>query len=185
MNNRLSLGTIVMIVIVLLLLYGTCSNSSSSYSSSSSSSSNRRSGLPPTCPPVNRELPMSKETADRLSGTGYGGCRPGSSAENTMLSAAQLKCKNCGYHTDNGTNSYCDYCKWMQRYGGGLPTSSGYASYSYSTKAPRATAKPKATTSKDDPYRASDYAHADDFYYDHWDDFIDFEEAEDYYDEHH
>ena len=183
MNNRLSLGSIVMIVIVLLLLCGTCSNSSS-YSSSSSSSSSRRSGLPPTWPPVNRELPMSKETADRLSGTGYGGCRPGSSAENTMLSAAQLKCMNCGYRTHNGTNSYCDYCQWMQRYGGGLPTSSSYSSYSYSTKAPRATAKPKTTTSKDDPYRASDYAHADDFYYDHWDDFIDFEDAEDYYDEH-
>lgn len=36
-----------------------------------------------------------------------------------------------------------------------------------------------------DPYNASDYAHADDFYYDHRDDFFDFEEAEDYYESHH
>lgn len=53
------------------------------------------------------------------------------------------------------------------------------------TTAAKTTRKPKATSKpKDDPYNASDYAHADDFYYDHWDDFVDFEEAEDYYDEH-
>ena len=40
----------------------------------------------------------------------------------------------------------------------------------------------KSSTS--DPYNASDYAHADDFYYDHRDDFFDYEEAEDYYDKH-
>ena len=34
------------------------------------------------------------------------------------------------------------------------------------------------------PLPPSDYAHADDFYYDHWDDFVDFEDAEDYYDAH-
>ena len=39
-------------------------------------------------------------------------------------------------------------------------------------------------SSGSDPYNASDYAHADDFYYDHYDDFFDFEEAEDYYDKH-
>ena len=36
----------------------------------------------------------------------------------------------------------------------------------------------------DDPYDASDYSHPDDFYYDHYDDFYDFEEAEEYYEEH-
>ena len=39
-------------------------------------------------------------------------------------------------------------------------------------------------SSASDPYNASDYAHVDDFYYDHRDDFFDFEEAEDYYDKH-
>ncbi len=39
-------------------------------------------------------------------------------------------------------------------------------------------------SSTSDPYNASDYAHVDDFYYDHRDDFFDFEEAEDYYDKH-
>ena len=35
-----------------------------------------------------------------------------------------------------------------------------------------------------DPYNASDYAHVDDFYYDHYDDFFNYQDAEDYYDEH-
>mgnify|MGYP007069938989 CR=1 FL=1 len=36
-----------------------------------------------------------------------------------------------------------------------------------------------------DPYNASDYAHVDDFYYDHRDDFFNYQDAEDYYDAHH
>lgn len=35
-----------------------------------------------------------------------------------------------------------------------------------------------------DPYNVDDYSHADDFYYDHWDDFVDYADAEDYYDSH-
>lgn len=35
-----------------------------------------------------------------------------------------------------------------------------------------------------DPYNASDYAHVDDFYYDHYDDFFNYQDAEDYYDAH-
>ena len=34
-----------------------------------------------------------------------------------------------------------------------------------------------------DPYGASDYAHPDDFYYDYYDDFWDYEDAEDYWEE--
>ena len=37
----------------------------------------------------------------------------------------------------------------------------------------------------DDPFNVHDYIHPDDFYYDHYDDFIDYEDAEDYYNEHH
>ena len=40
------------------------------------------------------------------------------------------------------------------------------------------------SNSDDDPYNASDYSHPDDFYYDHYDDFWDYEEAEEYYEEH-
>ena len=36
-----------------------------------------------------------------------------------------------------------------------------------------------------DPYHADDYVHPDDFYYEYWDDFTDYEDAEDYWDEHH
>ena len=35
-----------------------------------------------------------------------------------------------------------------------------------------------------DPFDAKDYIHPDDFYYDHYDDFWDYEDAEDYYYEH-
>ena len=38
---------------------------------------------------------------------------------------------------------------------------------------------------KSDPFHASDYAHPDDFYYDYYDDFWDYEDAEDYWEAHH
>ena len=44
--------------------------------------------------------------------------------------------------------------------------------------------KSSKSNSDDDPYNASDYSHPDDFYYDHYDDFWDYEEAEEYYEEH-
>lgn len=68
-------------------------------------------------PSVNREKALTKEEADRLRGTGYHGCRPNSSAESDELSAAQVKCKNCGYRSHNGLNSLCDYCRWVEKYG--------------------------------------------------------------------
>ena len=46
----------------------------------------------------------------------------------------------------------------------------------------KATPKPKAT---DDPYSASKYSHPEDFYDDYYDDFFDYEDAEEYWDEHH
>lgn len=42
---------------------------------------------------------------------------------------------------------------------------------------------PYRSPSKDDPYNAKDYSNEEDFYYDHYDDFFDYEEAEDYYNE--
>ncbi len=36
-----------------------------------------------------------------------------------------------------------------------------------------------------DPYHVEDYVHPDDFYYEYWDDFSDYEEAEEYWEEHH
>ena len=47
---------------------------------------------------------------------------------------------------------------------------------------PIPTKKPVTKQSKDDdPYDAKDYVHPDDFYYDYFDDFIDYEEAEEYW----
>lgn len=56
---------------------------------------------------------------------------------------------------------------------------------SKSTSSSKSTTSRKSSSSKSssDPYNARDYAHPDDFYYDHYDDFVDFEEAEDYWDD--
>lgn len=44
--------------------------------------------------------------------------------------------------------------------------------------------KKKKIDSNDDPYNANEYSDAEDFYDDYYDDFYDFEDAEDYYNEH-
>ena len=38
---------------------------------------------------------------------------------------------------------------------------------------------------KEDPYNVNEYSDPEDFYYDNYDDFWEYEEAEDYYNEHH
>ena len=134
-------------------------------------------------PPVNRTPAMTKEEAERLSGTGYHGCRPNSSAENTELKAAQVKCRNCGYHSDNGSNSYCDYCQWVLTHEGSLPKSNTNSS-TPSSKYDNKKAKTKSH-SHEDEYDVNSYSDPDDFYYDHYDDFFDYYDAEDYYNEHH
>lgn len=58
-----------------------------------------------------KETAITPEEADNLRGTGYHNTRPNSSAEDIELSAAQVKCKQCGYHSDNGVNSLCDSCQ--------------------------------------------------------------------------
>ena len=127
---------------------------------------------------------MTAEEAERLKGTGYHNTRPNSSAERSALSAAQVRCKNCGYHSDNGSNSLCDYCAWMERYGGGLPSTKALDVTPRPTQkpTPRQTTRPR---SDDDPYHASDYVHPDDFYYEYYDDFVDYEEAEEYWERYH
>ena len=155
----------------------------SSYRSSGSSSYSRRYSSRPTCPPVNRELAMTREEAERLSGTGYHGTRPNSSAEITELKAAQVRCKNCGYRSHNGDNSLCDYCSWMERYGGGLPMQKAPDVTPTPTPrpTPKPTPRPTAKPQTSDPYHAGDYAHPEDFYYDYYDDFWDYEDAEEYW----
>lgn len=64
-------------------------------------------------------------------------------------------------------------------------TSSSSSSNSKSTSSSKNTTSRKSSSSKksSSSYNAKDYAHPDDFYYDHYDDFVDFEEAEDYWDD--
>ena len=51
------------------------------------------------------------------------------------------------------------------------------------TKRPVSTSRP-SSSGKSDPFDAKSYAHPDDFYYDYRDDFIDYEEAEEYWEKH-
>ena len=70
-------------------------------------------------------------------------------------------------------------------YSGGSYSNSSSSSRSYLS----GTSKPfsgyssgnKSKSNSSDPYDAKSYAHPDDFYYDYYDDFWDFENAEDYY----
>ncbi len=61
------------------------------------------------------------------------------------------------------------------------------------TQKPMSTPKPAATpraisnptpAAWDDDLDAKDYSHPDDFYYDHYDDFFDYEDAEEYWEDH-
>lgn len=67
-----------------------------------------------------------------------------------------------------------------------ISSSSSYSSsskpsgdYGYSSRS-----KSSASKKYSEPYDAKSYAHPDDFYYDHYDDFWDYEDAEEYYYEH-
>lgn len=128
-NKSISLPKRLFIIFsALVIIYGVISfikaywnNPKSSSHSSSYSYSATSTPAIPSRPPVNLEHALTKEEADALSGTGYHGTRPNSSAEDIELKAAMVKCKNCGYRSHNGANSLCDYCRWMEKYGGGLP----------------------------------------------------------------
>lgn len=66
---------------------------------------------------INTKPALTIEEANALRGTGYNGTRPNSSAENTELAAAMVKCKKCGMHSSNGSNSLCDECRYNEEYG--------------------------------------------------------------------
>ena len=84
-----------------------------SYSSNSNSSNSSE----VVTKKINTTPAMTKEEAEKLRGTGYHGTRPNSSAENMELKAAQVKCKTCGMHSDNGVNSQCDACAYNEKHG--------------------------------------------------------------------
>jgi hypothetical protein len=54
-----------------------------------------------------------------------------------------------------------------------------------SSKGKSSSGKDESRQKTSDPYNASSYRHPDDFYYDHYDDFWDYEDAEDYWERHH
>ena len=187
------LGAVSVFVLMIILLSSTVEKSDTSRDSYQSKygtnnySSSKYSGNGNyylTRPAVNKTPAMTKEEAERLSGTGYHGCRPHSSAENLELKAAQIKCKNCGYHSDNGANSYCDYCQWMLTHEGKLPSNGNTISSNTPTNKNNRGKSNFKNFEDDDKYNVNNYSNEEDFYYDHYDDFFDYEDAEKYYKEH-
>ena len=53
------------------------------------------------------------------------------------------------------------------------------------TTTARSSKSTRPSTTKPDPYDVYDYYDAEDFYYDHYDDFYDYYDAEDYFNDHH
>ncbi len=113
------LGSVFLVILVGFMLLSVVaelpdpeksSNSSySSYSYHSNTSNNNHSSSSSNT--YVRRRALTKEEANALRGTGYKGTRPNSAAEAMELKAAQITCKECGYHSDNGANSLCDYCQ--------------------------------------------------------------------------
>lgn len=107
-----SLNIIFLIILILLLASCSIKNdgySEDNYNSNTPYSSNSYS-KPSSIPPSYEKKAITKEEANSLRGTGYHNTRPNSVAEDMELKAAQVKCKECGHHSDNGANSLCDSC---------------------------------------------------------------------------
>lgn len=89
---------------------------------------------------------------------------------------------------DNKASDGSVYCRYHERTYTSNTTKST-TSYSYKSSAgttkAKTTAKRKSTDTKkySDPYDVDMYCDPEDFYYDNYDDFWDYEDAEDYYNE--
>lgn len=110
-GNALGIVFVGFMIFALVAQLPSCESepSRSNYSYSGSYTSN--SGHEYSGSTYSREKALTKEEVDALRGTGFKGTRPNSAAEAMELKAAQVKCKECGYHSDNGSNSLCDYCQ--------------------------------------------------------------------------
>ncbi len=94
---------------------------------------------------------------------------------------------SCGNSNKSYSSSHSSYNSSRSSY------SSTYRSGSSSSSSKSNTSKPaigynsgysKSKSSSSDPYDAKSYTHPEDLYYDYPDDFCDYEDAEDYYNEH-
>ena len=104
-----------------------------------------------------------------------------------ILTARTCAAPGCG-NVPAGDSRYCTYHRKM--YSSGTSNSSAAAK---TTTAPKVTSAPKQTTRKkassakktvsqpDDPYGVYDYDDPEDFYFDNYDEFDGYEDAEDHY----
>lgn len=99
-------------------------------------------------------------------------------------SPSRYSSSNHSYGTSYSTHSKSDNSSSSKSYSnassGSKPTSSNTSKSLSSSKYKSSSSAKKAS----DPYVAKSYAHPDNFYYDYRDDFWDYEDAEDYYNEH-
>ncbi len=99
-------------------------------------------------------------------------------------SPSRYSSSNHSYGTSYSSHSKSSYSSSSKSY-----TSPSSSSKQVSSDTSKSLASSKYISSSSakkssDPYDAKSYAHPDDFYYDNRDDFWDYEDAEDYYNEH-
>ena len=84
---------------------------------------------------------------------------------------------------------YYNLHQWLNKYIENYGYGKGHFIRKTTKPVPTATPTPTPTPTKEptpkpgDPYNAKDYVDPDDFYYDYYDDFIDYEEAEEYWED--
>jgi len=111
MGSVLGVLFVGFMVFALVAQLPSCESESNKNSYSYSGGNSAYSGSGYSSGSYTRKKALTKEEAEALRGTGYNGTKPYSSAEAHELRAAQVTCKECGYHSDNGYNSLCDYCQ--------------------------------------------------------------------------
>ena len=91
---------------------------------------------------------------------------------------------NHSYGTSYSTHSKSSYSSSSKSYSSASSGSKHASSNTSKSSASRKYKSSSSTKKSSDPYDAKSYAHPDDFYYDNRDDFWDYDDAEDYFNEH-
>ena len=103
----------------------------------------------------------------------------------SMIASCEASKKNEYYDTYLRKQRTPYYSSYSTSSSNSSSSSSGSSSSrSTGTYSGNSSSKTKTKNSSSDPYDAKSYYHPDDFYYDHYDDFWDYEDAEDYWEEH-
>lgn len=155
-------------------------------------------GCAPSTTPYTRTVPSGRSTyrstTRSTTGSGSTATRSGSSDGTTKASfgtgstnaagSGSDTAKNTQSPSSSGTKSSGGTVFGTNRSGAGTGSSSGTSSGSTMRSSSGNTSKSSGSKSTGDPYHAKDYMHPEDFYEFYYDDFWDYEEAEEYWEKH-